>query len=60
MIVKKIEDIFEKNTVDYIGSIRKLFDDAKTESIEVVNLQLNKFREVNQMGKFENFDIIIM
>ncbi len=39
-------------TVDYISSIKKLFDDAKSESIEAVNLQLNKFREVNQMGKF--------
>lgn len=25
-------------------------------SIEVVNLQLNKFREVNQMGKFHEIE----
>ena len=46
-----MEDIFERNSVDYVANLRKLFEEAKLMSIEVVNLQLSKFREVNQMGK---------
>ncbi len=52
MTVKKLDDFFDKSTTaDYMPAIRKLLDEAKSDSIEIVNLQLNKFREVNQMGK---------
>jgi hypothetical protein len=32
-------------------ALKKLFEDAKNEAIEEVNLQLAKLREVKQLGK---------
>lgn len=56
VVVKKIEDIFDRNASEHVSSLKKLFEEAKFMSIEVVNLQLNKFREVNQMGKFHEIE----
>ena len=52
---RKIEEIFEKNTYENVNLLKKLFEEIKQESIEVVNQQLNRFRDVKQIGKFQNF-----
>jgi hypothetical protein len=31
--------------------IRKLFDELKNDAVDVVNMQLAKFREVKQLGE---------
>ncbi len=49
-LVKKIEEYIDKNLIEHVSQIRKLLEELKQESIEMVNLQLSKFREVNQMG----------
>jgi hypothetical protein len=48
---KKLEELFDRNALDNYSLIRKTFEEAKHEAVEVVNAQLNKFREVKQMGK---------
>lgn len=49
--MKKIEDLLEKNPIENVNLLRKYFEEIKPEIIEIVNGQLNKFREVYQMGK---------
>lgn len=51
-LLRKLEDYFDGNAVEHIVQLKKFLEDAKLEAIEVINLQLIKFREVNQMGKF--------
>ena len=51
LLVKKIDDYLDKNVLDNITAIKKLFEEARLDSIEVVNLQLNKFHDVNQLGR---------
>ncbi len=48
----KIEEILEKNTHENFNLLKKLFEEIKQEAIEVVNQQLNRFREVKQIGNF--------
>ncbi len=52
---RKIEDILEKNTLENINMLKKFFEEIKQEAVEVVNQQLNRFRDVKQMGKSQNF-----
>jgi hypothetical protein len=47
---KRIEDIFDRNSADNINHLKKLLEEAKHESIDEVNLQLSKLREVKQLG----------
>ena len=35
--------------------LKKFFEEIKQEAVEVVNQQLNRFRDVKQMGKSQNF-----
>ena len=49
---RKIEEILEKNTHENFNLLKKLFEEIKQEAIEVVNQQLNRFREVKQIGNF--------
>lgn len=47
---KKLEDYFERAPLENIGQMKKIFDDIKQEAVEVVNIQLSRFRDVKQMG----------
>ena len=47
-----MEEILDKNPFDHLNQLRKLFIDAKQEASEIVNIQLNKFKDTNQIGKF--------
>ena len=57
--MRKFEEYFDGNAAEHIYQIKKVLEDAKLEAIEVVNLQLIKFREVNQMGKILNVFFIV-
>ena len=48
---QRLEEIFDRNPLDNIAYVRKLFEDAKQEAIEDVNQQLKRIRDLNQMGK---------
>jgi hypothetical protein len=50
-----MEEILDKNPFDHLNQLRKLFIDAKQEASEVVNIQLNKFKDTRQIGKDPNF-----
>ena len=47
---KKLEDLFDRTALDNLAQIKKLFEEIKYEALDVVNMQLAKFREVKQMG----------
>jgi hypothetical protein len=49
--VKKIEEHFDKNPIEHINQLKKCFDECRLEAVEYVNFQLNKFRQVHQIGK---------
>lgn len=48
-LILKLDDYFDKNTTAN-DNLKKIYDDIRQEAVEIVNLQLSKFREVNQMG----------
>jgi hypothetical protein len=48
---RKIEDLLDKNTYENINLLRKFLEEIKQEAVEVVNQQLNRFKDVKQMGK---------
>ena len=48
---KRIEEIFDRNSLDNLNVIKRLLDEAKCEAVEEVNAQLAKLRDVKQMGK---------
>lgn len=47
---KKLEDMFERSPLENIAQMKKIFEEIKLDAAEVVNLQLNRFREVKQLG----------
>ena len=47
---KRLEDLLDRYALDNLNMIKNLFQELKFESIETVNMQLAKFREVKQMG----------
>ncbi len=50
IVCRKIEELLDKNAYDNMNGLKKLFEDARQEAIENVNLQLKKFRNVKQIG----------
>lgn len=42
--------MFDRNPID-MGLLRKILEEIKQEAVEVVNIQLSRFRDVKQMGK---------
>jgi hypothetical protein len=44
--------VLDKSAYENVNLLKKHFEDVKQEAVEIVNAQLNKFREVKQMGKY--------
>lgn len=49
-LIYKLDELYDKNTTDVVSQIKKLFDDVRTEVVDIVNMQLNRLREVSQLG----------
>ncbi len=51
--LRKLEDNLEKYlpTGENVQQIKRYFEEAKQESVKLINIQLGKYREISQMGK---------
>ena len=51
-LARKLDEYFERGPADHLPQIKQLMEKAKQESVDQVNAQLIKFKEIGQIGTF--------